>query len=396
MSPTSTSWTTERDFLKKCDSETTDCFHRTQWGELCRIASDLAGHLECVALDQVASGLNNIVRVLKFSDETRWAARVHIGRSTSSAVSSTKLGNEVATMQFIKQHSELPVPRVFTYEVDENNPVCVAFILMELLSGSVAIDALGGYDVHRGVIPKEYRQTFYYSVAKCHVQLTSLRLPKIGTIVRNRDGGYECGPLPGIGGPFDTATEFFEAWANNVKFKWDKETIACMMQRGPISAEQMNAIIENFPSQIKAIASRLSVCNDGPFPLAHDDFLHSNIMVDESSFDVTGIIDWEGAFTVPYELVAFPDFLTVMPISFDLPEKYDRDGQPLNEELRERWRERGEYIEMVRSAELNDSLLSTCLSSKRSQAIAYLYGAYAGFGKLGFYDRVMKELEREV
>lgn len=226
--------------------------------------------------------------------------------------------------------------------------------------------------------------------------MTSLRLPKIGTIVRNRDGGYECGPLPGIGGPFDTATEFFEAWANNVKFKWDKETIACMMQRGPISAEQMNAIIENFPSQIKAIASRLSVCNEGPSPLAHDDFLHSNIMVDENSFDVTGIIDWEGAFTVPYELVAFPDFLTVMPISFDLPEKYDRDGQPLNEELRERWRERGEYIEMVRSAELNDRLLSTCLSSKRSQAIAYLYGAYAGFGKLGFYDRVMKELEREV
>lgn len=50
---------------------------------------------------------------------------------------------------------------------------------------------------------------------------------------------------------------------------------------------------------------------------------------------------------------------------------------------------------VIRSAELNDSLLSTCLSSKRSRAIAYLYGAYAGFGKLGFYDRVMKELERE-
>lgn len=173
MSPSSTSWTTEHDFLKKCDSQTADCFHRTQWDELCRIASDLAGHLECVALDQVASGLNNIVRVLKFSDGTRWAARVHIRRSTSSTVSSTKLENEVATMQFIKEHSELPVPRVFAYEVDENNPVCVAFILMELLSGSVAIDALGGYEVHRGVIPKEYRQTFYYSVAKCHVRSPS-------------------------------------------------------------------------------------------------------------------------------------------------------------------------------------------------------------------------------
>jgi hypothetical protein len=116
-------------------------------------------------------------------------------------------------------------------------------------------------------------------------------------------------------------------------------------------------------------------------------------MVDEDSFDVTGIIDWEGACTVPWELIAFPDFLTAMPVSFDLPDKYDQDGQPLDEELRERWREREAYIEMVKSVELQDSLLSTCLSSKRSQAIAYSYGAYTCIGKLGFYDRVIEELE---
>jgi hypothetical protein len=52
-----------------------------------------------------------------------------------------------------------------------------------------------------------------------------LRLPKIGTIVRNRECRYESGPFPGIGGPFDTAAAFFEAWADKVKFKWDKETI---------------------------------------------------------------------------------------------------------------------------------------------------------------------------
>jgi hypothetical protein len=72
-------------------------------------------------------------------------------------------------------------------------------------------------------------------------------------------GGYESGPLPGIGGPFDTAAAFFEAWADNVKFKWDNETIGRMMQRGPpVLAERMIAIINQFPSQIKAMASRLS------------------------------------------------------------------------------------------------------------------------------------------
>jgi len=197
--------------------------------------------------------------------------------------------------------------------------------------------------------------------------LTSLRLPKIGTIVRNHEGKYECGPLPGIGGPFDTATAFFEAWADSVKFKWDKERIMNMMQRGPIPGEKMVEIIENFPSQLKAMASRLSTCNEGPFPLTHDDFLHSKIMVDEGSFDVTGIIDGQGACAVPCELVAFPDFLKAMPVYFDLPQKYDQHGQPLDEELQEVWRERGDYIEMVRSMEHADSLLQLASAAGRSR-----------------------------
>jgi len=168
-----------------------------------------------------------------------------------------------------------------------------------------------------------------------------------------------------------------------------------MMQRGPIPAERMISIINKFPSQIKAMASRLSKSNSRPFPLCHDDFLHSNIMVDEKSFKVTGIIDWEGACTTPWELIAFPEFLQAMPVSFDLPQKYDRDGQPLDEEMRQTWRERQEYIEMVRSAELEDHVLSTCLSSKRSQALAYAYGSFTSIRKLGFYDRVIEEPERE-
>lgn len=169
MSIESTSWATVQDFLQKSDSQTVDYFNRTQWSELCRIASGLNGHSECIALDQVASGLNNIVRLLEFSDGTRWAARVHIQRNTSIPIS-TKLENEVATMEFIKEHSSLPVPRVFAHDFDEKSSVGAAFILMEVLPGSVAMDALGGYETHRGVIPKQHRQNFYRSVARCHVR----------------------------------------------------------------------------------------------------------------------------------------------------------------------------------------------------------------------------------
>lgn len=140
------------------------------------------------------------------------------------------------------------------------------------------------------------------------------------------------------------------------------------------------------------MASQLSLYNKGPFPLDHDDFLHSNIMVDEENFNVTGIIDWEGACTVPWELIAFPDFLETMPVSFGLPKNYDQNGQPLDKEVQLTWCEREEYIEMVKLLEGQDDLLSACLGSKRSQAIAYLYGAYISVGKLGAYDRVIEDL----
>ncbi|OHE98388.1 hypothetical protein CORC01_06384 [Colletotrichum orchidophilum] len=392
MAADSSSWTTVQEFLQNADHQSIACFEQVNWDQLCQIASDANRSLECVALDQIASGLNNMVRQLEFPDKTRWAARIPIIRSQPHSSYSTKLHNEIATMQFIQENSSLPVPQVFTYDTDANNAANTAYMLIEVLPGIVAIDALGGHKVHGGVIPMRYRQTFYRSVAKCHIQITSIRLPKIGTIIRSEDGGYESGPIPGIGGPFDTAAAFFEAWADKVEFKRDKETITQMMQRGPISAEKMIQIIDEFPSQIKGMAEQLASDNDGPFPLCHDDFLHSNIMVDEASFNVTGVIDWEGACTVPWGLVAFPEFIQVMPRSFDLPQHYDQDGQPVEESVREKWLERQNYVEMVKSAEGEDNLLSACLSSNLSQALAYTCGAFTN-GKLGFYDRVIAELK---
>lgn len=118
-------------------------------------------------------------------------------------------------------------------------------------------------------------------------------------------------------------------------------------------------------------------------------------MLDEETFEVTGVIDWEGAFTVPWELVAFLEFLVAMPPSFDFPDQYDEAGQPIDEDERETWHERREYVEIVKAAEDEDDLLSSCLSSSRCQTLADAYGAYSSIRKVGFYDRVIKELERE-
>lgn len=165
-----------------------------------------------------------------------------------------------------------------------------------------------------------------------------------------------------------------------------------MMGGGP--AQQVLRAIDKFPSQIEAMAGRLSKGHDhGPFPLCHSDFLQSNTIVNES-FDVIAIIDWEGACTLPLELVTFPGFLNTMPVLFGSPEGYDQDGLPVDGEEKQRWKERQDYVQMVKLAEHEDHVLSTCLSDKKCLALAYCISAY-GNGKLGFYDIIIDEQNRE-
>ncbi|KAI1780708.1 hypothetical protein F4818DRAFT_451082 [Hypoxylon cercidicola] len=293
-------------------------------------------------------------------------------------------------MRLIKDRSDLPIPRVFAYEVDKENPIGAPYILMEFLPGNTAMDAAGGYEVHKGRIPLAHCPSFYRSVAYCHVQLTALRFPKIGTVVRKEDGEYDIGPFPDIGGPFDTATSFFEAWAEHTKFPLENDEILLRMRQGP--ADQVLTAINEFPFRIKEMANRLSRNNHGPFPICHADFFHSNIIVGED-FKVLGIIDWEGACTVPLELISFPRFLNAMPVSFDSPGNYDENKQPLDEEEKQRWKDREEYVQMVNSAENKDSVLSECLSNEKGLALAYCMTTYKT-GKLGFYDKVLAELEK--
>jgi hypothetical protein len=120
----------------------------------------------------------------------------------------------------------------------------------------------------------------------------------------------------------------------------------------------MVEIIENFPSQIKAIASRLSLCNEGPFLPVHNDFLHGNIILDENDFDIREVLTRK-------EHAPFPESSSHPPISlqpYQYPSIYLRNiisigscRQLLDDKILEVYYKRGDYIEMVRSLEHTDS-----------------------------------------
>ncbi|KAL1897921.1 hypothetical protein Sste5346_003773 [Sporothrix stenoceras] len=380
------------------DASLRKAMQRTDWPALCRLATSLRGGVPCKPLDTTTNGLNNMARLLQFDDSVLWVARIAM---RPPEVASAKLRSEVDTMRWIHESSGLPVPKVFASEteVGPRNVAGVPFVLMEFLPGNTAMDSNGGYDVNRGVIPEALRPQFYRQVAAFHVQMTSLRLPQIGTVRQREDGGFEAGPIPGIGGPFDTATEFFNAWADYTKFPRRPDEIVEIM-RGAPETQQVLSSVETFLTRLRDMAPRLAQhhkSDNGPFPLCHSDFLHSNIVVDHDTFDVLGIIDWEGACTLPLELVQFPRFLSFMPRNFGSPNRFYEDGMPQDDEERQQWQERQQYLQMVNEYENNegggDHTLSKCLADESSQALPYAMDGFDG-GKMGLYGQVLDDIEK--
>lgn len=163
--------------------------------------------------------------------------------------------------------------------------------------------------------------------------MTLVRLLRIGTIIKCTDGSYDISPLLDIGRPFNTITAFFKAQATKAKFLKSRDLIQKSMKNGLVN--DVLSLIREFPHRIKALASRLSSYDNGPFPVQHLDFLHRNIIINES-YRVLGVIDQEGACTIPQELVEFLLFLETVPFPIDASQNYDDNGQPLNEDIRRR------------------------------------------------------------
>ncbi|KAL2838630.1 hypothetical protein BJY01DRAFT_257975 [Aspergillus pseudoustus] len=368
------------------------CLERIDWEELCAYASSLNDNRPCCLLDRWTAGGVHLIKLLEFAGtDTQWVARVQIEPST--AETTTILRAEIAAMELVHARAALgvPVPKIFGYELDDANPVRAAFMLMEFLPGSSAMDADGGYEVHRGQIQVERRSGFYHEMAHIQVHLSSIRLPTIGTVVKHPDGTFGVGPLPGLGGPFSTATEFFIASAKHAKFPLTDDQIRRCTEGGGWT-EQILDSINAFPSRLRALARRISRCDNGPFPLYHPDLYQSNVIVDDS-YQVLGVIDWEGACSVPWEVVQPPLFLNVLPRAMDDPDNYAVDGQPKNGDTLQRLADRDEYARYVRDAEhelKTDHSLSTTLLDPAVQGLAYAIKVYLDPGKMGFYCNVLE------
>lgn len=144
--------------------------------------------------------------------------------------------------------------------------------------------------------------------------------------------------------------------------------------------------INSVPSRLAGLAKSIEF-RKGPFPLYHTDLYSSNIIVD-SQYNVLSIIDWDGAYAAPWELVEVAKDLSVIPLAMDInpQERGDLDREALLE--------RRNYVGLVRRAEELrglDARLSTILGNAALQDFASSVRLYEE-GRVGYYVTILAEL----
>jgi len=228
--------------------------------------------------------------------------------------------------------------------------------------------------------------------------MSSITFPRIGTPVRLADGTINMDPIPGIGGPFDTAPDFIRAWAAAASFPLSDERVreCCGSDTDEIGDEVLNSI-KTFPNKLSEMADVIAGSyNNGPFPLVHVDYGHNNIIVD-TQYNMLGVIDWEYAIAAPWGMVAYPLFVSTIPMPMDVPWDYHPDGSPKDDDLIAKYKDREDYLYAVREAERELGIppkLSEVLSNEKVRDVAAAMKLFSVDGKPGYFSRVLDAFEK--
>ena len=163
-----------------------------------------------------------------------------------------------------------------------------------------------------------------------------------------------------------------------------------MIKDGEDSSGEMAASIDEFPSRIHNLAATIPLLNEGPFPLYHPDFSLANIIVNDN-YKILGVIDWEDASTVPWDLVHSP--FSLSPKELRGPRVHEENGEYKWKEVRrQQCVKRNQYLDLVREAELFldlPSALSDILADEAAQDLAMALREWNVHKCGGFYTRVL-------
>ena len=239
-------------------------------------------HGPCIDITKVWGGSFHEIRILTFEDG--WTC---IGRFASLREPLFKTEAELATIAYVRKHTQIPVPEVYFVNHNENHVVGATFVLMERVPGVRLFDIWSDLSL-------EHRMSVVTQVASIVGELADLRFDRIGSLTL--DG--TVGPLVNISytederlaGPFNNFIDF---------------VCAIMDETRRHNSEEVLAIYPTIKDELRRYlaSGHMDTMLQAPYRLIHVDLEDRNIMVTRESEQhppkISGIIDWDHAFVGP-------------------------------------------------------------------------------------------------
>ena len=239
-------------------------------------------HGPCIDITKVWGGSFHEIRILTFEDG--WTC---IGRFASLREPLSKTEAELATITYVRKHTQIPVPEVYFVNHNENHVVGAAFVLTERVPGVRLFDIWSDLSL-------EHRMSVVTQVADIVGELADLRFDRIGSLTL--DG--TVGPLVNISytedetlaGPFNNFIDF---------------VCATMDETRRHNSEEVLAIYPTIKDELRRYlaSGNMDKMLQAPYRLIHVDLEDRNIMVtrerEQHPPKISGIIDWDHAFVGP-------------------------------------------------------------------------------------------------
>jgi hypothetical protein len=242
---------------------------------------------------------------------------------TATAYRDEKVVNEVQIMEYLRQNTDIPIPRVHSWGLTAESPQQLGpFIIMDYVNGTLLSTILKQPDQEDMVLNPNIDNTtldkIYYQIAYYMFQLSQLTFVRIGAIskdhasnawhVSGRPLTYNMNELATVAGypgsqfptaPFDLASDYLKSVANeHLIHLWTQRNLADdpeIAQKRFIARHRFAQLVSKYYPEDHGLS--IPFC---------DDMRPSNMLIDPETLRITAILDFEFTNAMPAEFTYDP------------------------------------------------------------------------------------------
>ena len=287
----------------------------------------------------------------------------YVFRVTSPVEPFYKTASEVATLSYIREHTSVPVPRVIAHSSIAENELGCEWILMERVPGVALSSVWSDMDLKTksretkviGGFVRQLReiQRPFAAIGNLYFRKDIDASNAAVRVVPTKDEKYVLGPIVTSYmfaggrklrvsrdlGPYSNDAEYIAALAaaelEEMKLLQSAEALSYSDFDEDL-AEDAEDIIEVL-DELQTISAALFPSRLHNFTLYHHDFSLANIIVDPTTYEVTGIVDWECVGTRPQWEDTYPLFLRGPEVEGEVEPLVPGDRNELAVERWENW-----------------------------------------------------------